>query len=91
MNEPNTQQEQAAPQPPKKMSSRATNFLMMNAAAGGPAPEPESEPSASAAYTEPHYVETEAPPAEAPQPKRATGVVGSTIYPAQRQGNQPQD
>jgi hypothetical protein len=79
MNEPNTQQEQAASQPPKKMSSRATNFLMMNAGGPGSAPEPSESDSGA---TQPAH---EAPAASESGSKR-TGVIGSTIHPAQRPG-----
>ena len=85
MNEPNTQQDQAASQPPKKMSSRATNFLMMNAAAGAPAQAaPPQAPQAAEPQPPPP---APAPPQAEPEPRRTGGVVSSTIYPAQRPGN----
>lgn len=91
MNEPNTQQEHASSQTPKKMSSRATNFLMMNAAAGAPPPDspPEAynyaEPEPSAPYSEPAP-----PPAEETPPPRRTGVVSAVRHPAQRPGVEPE-
>lgn len=92
MSEPNTQQDPAATQPAKKMSSRATNFLMMNAAGGAQAVDPEHP-----AYAEANPVDAEGP-ADIPQsaettspsetPAKRTGVISSTIHPAQRAGNQ---
>lgn len=92
MNEPNTQQEQAAP---KKMSSRATNFLMMNAAAGGGyQPEPEQAGdggSGGHSGPPPAYAAAAEPPPEPPaEQQRRTGVISSTIHPAQRPGNTAQ-
>ena len=83
MNEPNTQQDQTASPPTKKMSSRATNFLMMNAGAPG-SDATENQPPPEAPPEPP-------PPPEQPAPRRPTGVVGSTIHPAQRPGNMPPD
>lgn len=83
MNEPNTQQDQAASPPAKKMSSRATNFLMMNAGVpGSDATESQSAP--------PEPTPSEPSPPEQPA-RRQTGVVSSTIHPAQRPGNTPQE
>ena len=99
MSEPNTDHSQAPSQPAKKMSSRATNFLMMNAA-GSPSHAAESESHSS--YQEPshdtssgHYSESasatiEEAPAPTEEPSKRTGVISSTIHPAQRPGNQPQ-
>ncbi|MGV3525628.1 MAG: hypothetical protein ACO1RX_15500 [Candidatus Sericytochromatia bacterium] len=99
MNEPNTQQDQSGAPPARKMSSRATNFLMMgsNTPAGqqtgpleaenyGASPTLENEPHpGQATATHPGL----APEVSAPisEPKR-TGVQSSTIYPAQRPSNQ---
>lgn len=93
MNEPNTQQDQTASQPVKKMSSRATNFLMMNAGGGPPAPDPPLDPPQNGYQTEassPSYAPSEPVPhpAEDNSPRR-TGVISSTIHPAQRPGNAP--
>lgn len=92
MNEPNTQQDQTASQQPKKMSSRATNFLMMNAATG--APPPGSPPEAYQNYPDPEHQAQYAgpepqPPAQEAPARRTTGVVSSTVMPAQRPGNTP--
>ena len=86
MTAPNSPEEQ---QSNRKLSSRATNFLLsMGSSAGqinqtGPvATNSVESPEAVVAETAP-VVET-----ETADPSRKTGVISSTIYPAQR--NQPQ-
>lgn len=96
MSEPNTDPSQAPSQPAKKMSSRATNFLMMNAGAAS-SPSNESEDYSSDPIpshdTPNHYVESETGAVEdtsrpTEEPVKRTGVISSTIHPAQRPGNQ---
>lgn len=86
MNDPNTPQE---PQPNRRLSSRATNFLMssMGSSVGqvnqtGPIPEGEAQPSSTP------IPEESTPPSEESEGRKRTGVISSTIYPAQRPGNQ---
>lgn len=91
MNDPNAPQEQQSSQeqqPYRRLSSRATNFLMssMGSSVGqvsqtGAIQEQEAPPSSPS--------EAQIPPSreQSELPKR-TGVISSTIYPAQRPGNQ---
>lgn len=89
MNEPNPDQQSNSP-PANKMSSRATNFLMMGATKSAQQtqsldpqdlPEEVTHPSQEQASHEPHQEYT-----EPPQEQRRTGVIGSTIHPAKRPG-----
>lgn len=89
MNEPNPDQ-QSNSQPVNKMSSRATNFLMMGATKSAqqtqslnPQDLPEEVGGEAHEYSQPP------PPqeyTEHPQEQRRTGVIGSTIHPAKRPG-----
>lgn len=96
MNEPNTPSNQSESQAPRKMSSRATNFLMM-----GANPPKTGSDIAAAEYGEqgdPHYPQQNAeahhyqadpaPPAnEAPPAARQTGVISYERHAAERPGN----
>ncbi len=91
MNEPNPDQ-QSNSQPVNKMSSRATNFLMMGATKSAHQTQslnPQDLPQELAPSQEAdlHQTVTEdmstAPPSHE---VRRTGVIGSTIHPAQRPG-----
>lgn len=100
MNEPNTQQDQSGSPPARKMSSRATNFLMMgnNTPTGqqtGPIEPEQYTPSAPMGTEAPHqqtttatYSEPETASSGPPHETKRTGVQSSTIYPAQRPSNQ---
>lgn len=87
MNEPNYPQEQATSQGSPKMSSRATNFLMMGANAN------KGATSTGSLESDPTTVASPSPPEEhpetPPESEKKTGVISSTIYPAQRPGNTP--
>ena len=96
MNEPNADH-QSNSQPVNKMSSRATNFLMMGATKSAqqtqsldPQDLPQEVNAHEASDAPGHYPDpppqTQAEPAQ--EPKR-TGVISSTIHPAQRPGMPP--
>ncbi len=91
MNEPNPDQESNSA-PANKMSSRATNFLMMGATKSArhtQALDPEEVPNDAHEPTPETYAqEAETPPPPATEQRR-TGVIGSTIHPAQRPGMEP--
>lgn len=89
MNEPNPDQ-QSNSQPVNKMSSRATNFLMMGATKSAqqtqsldPHDLPEEVSSEVHEYPPDASAQEHAP---TPQEQRRTGVIGSTIHPAKRPG-----
>lgn len=89
MNEPNSDQQSNSP-PANKMSSRATNFLMMGATKSAQQTQsldPQELPEEIT--NEAHDYPQDTPPqeyAEHPQESRRTGVIGSTIHPAKRPG-----
>lgn len=95
MNEPNSDH-QSNSQPVNKMSSRATNFLMMGATKSAqqtqsldPQDLPQEVTAHEESYPQEHHQENTAPQSPPnPEPKR-TGVISSTIHPAQRPGMPP--
>lgn len=102
MNEPNTHPDPSETSAQRKMSSRATNFLMMGsqppkngseiaAAEYGETPQNYAADPQSHAVQDPGTTDYAAQSAEAPpvenQAQRRTGVISSTIHPAQRPGN----
>lgn len=98
MNDPNHPAQSGQSEQPKKMSSRATNFLMMNTGAPKTGAEIAAEDNASPASAnavqasqtpQENYPEAaEAPEStQAPPPQKATGVVSYERMPAQRAGN----
>jgi len=87
MNEPNTQSGQESQQP-QRMSSRATNFLIMGAKSGQTNHYQETPVQAATNESQPlpppPPVSSSVNEAEYP-PQKKTGVISSTIYPAHRQ------
>lgn len=90
MNEPNPDQ-QSNSQPVNKMSSRATNFLMMGATKSAHQTQSLNPQDLPQEMGTSHGENPDIPPEEMPTPApqaevRRTGVIGSTIHPAQRPG-----
>jgi hypothetical protein len=82
MNEPNHQEQPTN----KRLSPRATNFLMMGSS-GTVGQVSQTGPIATEGEAAPI---PEPPPPQAPEEQRPrTGVISSTIHPAQRPGNTP--
>lgn len=94
MNDPNNPPQSGQSSAPQKMSSRATNFLMMGSGApktGAEIAAEQAQDVESANQQQPvtHDHSAQHVPTEQPQapPQKQTGVVSSTIMPAQRPGN----
>lgn len=91
MNEPNPDQ-QSNSQPVNKMSSRATNFLMMGATKSAHQTQSLNPQDLPQELNHPHDADAHQMAAEdmnpptSPNEGRRTGVIGSTIHPAQRPG-----
>lgn len=91
MNEPNTQSDRESQQP-QRMSSRATNFLIMGSKNNqtGSVQEAQNENTPSETSNTQTAAHTDEGTPEATSAPKQTGVISSRIYPAERPANTQQ-